>query len=172
MANVLIKEERAIHMLVFYVQIQKFSIISGVYATAQPRQKDAFWNHLSSINSFFDNPWCLICDFNELEYPADKIGGSPVAPSRLHRLPKFLNMCQAVSLPVIGRSYTWKKRIHGNLVYEKLDRAIGRHDWNCQYPSSCVYTGPFTCSDHSYVMLDTKPAQMPQRKSLFRYQPN
>ena len=75
MANVLIKEERAIHMLVFDVQMQKFSIISGVYAPAQPSHKDAFWNHLNSISHVFDNPWCLIGDFNELEYLADKIGG-------------------------------------------------------------------------------------------------
>ena len=109
MANVLLKEDRAIHMLVFDVHLQKFSIISGVYAPAQSKQKDAFWNHLSNVNSLFDNPWCLIGDFNELECPADKTGGSPVASSRLNRLPRFLTMCQAVSLPVIGRSFTWKK---------------------------------------------------------------
>ena len=75
-------------------------------------------------------------------------------------------------MPVIGRNFTWKKRIHGHLVYEKLNRAIGRHDWNCQYPDSSVYAGPFTCSDHSYVMMDTNPAQISQRKTLFGYQPN
>jgi len=67
MANVLAKEERVIHMLVFDVLIQKFCIISGVYAPAQSRHKDAFWNHLINFNNFFDNPWCLIGDFNELE---------------------------------------------------------------------------------------------------------
>ena len=34
LANVLLKEERAIHMLVFDVTSQQFSIISGVYAPA------------------------------------------------------------------------------------------------------------------------------------------
>jgi len=42
LANVLLKEDRAIHMLVFDVLIQKFSIISGVYAPAQPGHKDFF----------------------------------------------------------------------------------------------------------------------------------
>ena len=32
--------------------------------------------------------------------------------------------------------------------------------------------GPFTCSDHSYVLLDTNPAQLFKRKTIFRYQPN
>jgi len=105
-ANVLLKEDRAIHMLVFDILLQKFSIISGIYAPAQPRHKDAFWNHLTNVNNVFDNPWCLIGDFNELECPADKIGGSPATLSRLTRLPRFLNDCQAVSLPVIGRIFT------------------------------------------------------------------
>jgi len=172
MANVLLKEDRAIHMVIFDVLIQKFSIISGVYAPAQPGHKDAFWNHLRNLNNIFDNPWCLIGDFNELECPVDKTGGSPAALSRLPRLPNFLNSCQAISLPVLGRSFTWKKRIHDHLVYEKLDRAIGRHDWCCQYPNSSISTGPSTCSDHSYVMLDTNSVQISQRKTLFRYQPN
>ena len=75
MANVLLKEDRAIHMLVFDVLIQKFSVISGVYAPAQSTHKDVFWNHLTNVNIFIDNPWCLIGDFNELECPADKSGG-------------------------------------------------------------------------------------------------
>jgi len=83
-----------------------------------------------------------------------------------------LNFSHAVTLPVQGRTFTWKKRIHGHLIYEKLDRAIGRHDWCSQYPDSSVSAGPFTCSDHSYVLLDTNPAQLFKRKTIFRYQPN
>ena len=128
MANVLFKEDRAIHMLVFDVLIQKFSIISGVYAPAQPSHKDVFWSHLQNLNSVIDYPWCLIGDFNELESHADKTGGPPANLSRLTRLPKFLNFCRATTLPVLGHSFTWKKRVHNHLVYEKLDRAIGRHD--------------------------------------------
>jgi len=159
-------------MLVFGVLSQKLSIISGVYASAQPRDKDAFWTHLRNLNCIIDKPWCLIGDFNELECPADKKGGPTAAPSRLTRLPCFLNSCQAVFLPVLGRSFTWKKHIHEHLIYEKLDRAIGRYDWCCQYPNSIVSTGPFTCSDHSHVLLDTNPAQFLKCKSSFRYQPH
>ena len=116
LAHVLLKEDRAIHMLVFDVLIQKFSIISGIYAPAQPCHKDAFWAHLRNLNGVIDKPWCIIGDFNELEYPDDKQGGAMATPSRLTRLPCFLNSCQGVSLPVLGRSFTWKKRIHGPTV--------------------------------------------------------
>ena len=114
LANVLLKEERAIHMLVFDVSSQQFSIVSGVYVPAQPNQKDAFWSHLKSLNSVIDIPWCLIGDFNELERHTDKTGGPPVQQSRITRLPSFLQFCNAVTLPVQGRTFTWKKRIHGH----------------------------------------------------------
>jgi len=63
-ANVLLKEDRAIHMLVFEHSTHKFSILSGIYAPAQAREKDAFWAHLRNLNSVIDMPWCLIGDFN------------------------------------------------------------------------------------------------------------
>jgi len=106
LANVLLKEDRAIHMLVFDILIQKFSIISGIYAPAQTCHKDGFWTHLRNLNSVIDTPWCLIGDFNELECPADKQGGPMATQARFNRLPSFLNLCQAISLPVLGRSFT------------------------------------------------------------------
>ena len=42
LANVLLKEDRAIHMLVFDFFSQKLSIIFGVYAPAQTSRKDVF----------------------------------------------------------------------------------------------------------------------------------
>jgi len=38
---------------------------------------------------------------------------------------EFLPGCLST---VMGRSFTWKKRVHAHIVYEKLDRVIGRHD--------------------------------------------
>ena len=50
-ANVLLKENRAIHMLVMDSAIQKLSIISGIYAPTQIGQKDPFWQHLADLNA-------------------------------------------------------------------------------------------------------------------------
>jgi len=107
-ANVLIKEDRAIHMLVFEYSSQKFSIISGIYALAQSSEKAAFWAHLRNLNDVIDLPWCLIGDFNELECLSDKKGGQSVPNSRLVRLPSLLNTIQATSIPVKGCPFTWK----------------------------------------------------------------
>jgi len=41
-ANVLLKENRAIHMLVMDLTIQKLCVISGIYASTQLGQKNPF----------------------------------------------------------------------------------------------------------------------------------
>jgi len=108
--------------------IQKLCIISGIYAPAQLGQKDPFWQHLAELNAVIDSPWCLIGDFNELEDLSEKRGGFSLSMSHCRRLPQFLRTIHGSSILVQGRSFTWKKRIHGHLIYERLDRAIGRQD--------------------------------------------
>jgi len=41
-ANILLKEDRAIHVLVFEYTTQNFSILSGIYAPAQASEKEGF----------------------------------------------------------------------------------------------------------------------------------
>jgi len=45
-ASILLKEQRAIHMLIHDTENSKTSIISGIYAPAQTRDKNAFWTNL------------------------------------------------------------------------------------------------------------------------------
>jgi len=64
--SILRKDQRAIHILVHDTGNNQNVIVSGVYAPAQVRDKDSFWNQLPQFNSVFDLPWCLIGDFNEM----------------------------------------------------------------------------------------------------------
>ena len=73
-ANVLLKEQCFIHMLVLDVKTQQLSTISSVYTSIKPSEKSFFWNHLSELNNIIDTPWCIIGDFNELEDRADRGG--------------------------------------------------------------------------------------------------
>ncbi|KAJ8424572.1 hypothetical protein Cgig2_023568 [Carnegiea gigantea] len=52
------------------------------------------------------------------------------------------------------------------LVYEKLDRALLREDYAQLFPSYIVNNGPFTCSDHAFVLLNMEPAHPPQRARI------
>jgi len=75
-ASILLKEPRAIHMLVHDPEKGQNIIVSGIYSLAQIRDKDQFWEHLTDLNTVFDIPWCLMGDLNELGSPEEKKGGT------------------------------------------------------------------------------------------------
>jgi len=74
--KVLIKEDKAIHLLIYGNLIQKISKISIICALVQEGPKQAFWDHLHKLNSVIDLSWYLIRDFNEMDSFADKVKGS------------------------------------------------------------------------------------------------
>ena len=101
-ASVLCKETRAIHLLIHDCDITKDSIILGIYALAQPIQKESFLNHLMELHHTFDLPWCLIGDFNELANPLGKRGGQVLAEIQYQRLHSFLCSINGESVHVNG----------------------------------------------------------------------
>ena len=152
-ASVLKKEQRAIHMLVCDTIKKRNLIISGVYAPAQPQDKDNFWQQLVQMNNLVDLPWCIIGDLNELATPSEKKGGICYPPSKYSRLNNFMDNIHARSVPFTGCPFTWKKRSLAHIIYGRLDRAIIRDDWLNLYPDSIVQHGSFLCSDHSPIIF-------------------
>ncbi|KAJ8423998.1 hypothetical protein Cgig2_006619 [Carnegiea gigantea] len=57
-------------------------------------------------------------------------------------------------LTILALQVLAKSRVRGQLIYEKLDRAIGRHDWHNLYPASSITYDPFICSDHYFLPRD------------------
>lgn len=110
-ASILLKEQRAIHMMVHDTTYASNSILSGIYAPAQNREKDVFWDQLTQMNKIIDIPCCLIGDFNELVCLNDKLGGPTPNFNRFQRLNKFLACVNAETLQVSGNYFTWKKRV-------------------------------------------------------------
>ncbi|KAJ8443344.1 LOW QUALITY PROTEIN: hypothetical protein Cgig2_015825 [Carnegiea gigantea] len=71
---------------------------------------------------------------------------------------------------VQDRPYTWKSRIRGQLIYEKLDRVIGRQDWANLYPAASLTHGPFSCSYHYFILLNTQGSTFGQKQPTFQFQ--
>ena len=133
-ASILRKEQRAIPVLLHDTSNNQNVMVNGLYAPAQSRDKDSFWNHLFQFNSVVDLPWCLIGDFNELASPGEKRGGLQYPLSKYERLKNFTSYIRASTVPYKGNLFTWKKKVHMQLIYEGLDRAIMRNDWMNLYP--------------------------------------
>ena len=80
------------------------------------------------LHHTFDVPWCLIGDFNELANPLQKRGGQVLAEARYQRLNSFLRSIIGESVHVNRQQFTWKKKLHIHLIYERLDRTIAKKD--------------------------------------------
>ena len=108
-------------MLVYNTTSAHTSVFFGIYVPAQPLQKDHFWKHLMELSDAFDTPWCLIGDFNELANHHEKRGENVYSSHHFDRLNKFLPRTNVESLQVNGRLFSWKKKMHTHLIYERLD---------------------------------------------------
>jgi len=109
-------------------------------------------------------------DFNEMLSSSEKIGGAQLTVSKTQRLSDFLAYSKRIDANVHERIFTWKKFLRGQLIYEKLDRVIFREDCLQLFPNYLVTNGPFTCSDHSYVLLNTAPVHPPRKDTAFKCQ--
>ena len=105
-APILLKEPRAIHMLVHDPKKGQNIIVSGIYAPAQIGDKDQFCEHLTHLNIVFEIPWCLIGDLNELGSPEEKKWGQLLDRSKFQRLNHFLTEINVDSIAIKGNIFT------------------------------------------------------------------
>jgi len=133
-------------------------------------KKMIFWQHLKQLRNSIDKPWCIMGDFNEMHNALETIGGIWLSPIKVQRLNDFVHYSNNYNATVQGRLFTWKKLLWGQLVYEKLDRVLFRDDCLQLFHNYLVTNGPFTCSDHTYVFLNTEPAHALRRGTTFNYQ--
>ena len=129
-----------------------------------------FWERLSPMNMLIDVPWCLMGDFNELTTQNHKLGGAIPNATRYSRLSKLLTTINAEVLPVSGNIFTWKKRIHTHLVYERLDRTLARNDWTNIYLNAIELHEVFTCLDHYPIIMTTNMHQRTTKAFPLRFQ--
>jgi len=167
---ILAKESRAIHCHIKDTAKSKECILTTIYTPTQERDKDHFWQHLKQLNDFITLPRCIIGDFNEVIQPSDNVRGTPLIVHKMHQFNDFLIATGSIDANVQGRIFTWKKFPRGQLIYEKLDKVIFREDCAHLFPNYVVTNGPFACSDHAFVLLNTEPAHQPRKGNNFKYQ--
>jgi len=75
-----------------------------------------------------------------------------------------------MDLPSHGCAFTWSNnRAGATLVKERLDRAVCTAEWRLTYPNAQVLALPAVGSDHSPLVLDTKPC-LSRQKRHFTYE--
>ncbi|TQD71025.1 hypothetical protein C1H46_043451 [Malus baccata] len=114
-------------------------------------------------------PWLCGGDFNEFLWESEKSGGSQVLYNRPQYLATFLNMAELSDLHFHGSPFTWRGRRNGELVEERLDRALSNQSWQECWPNTMVIHGTVIGSDHCPLIIQREPKRA-SGKRPFRFQ--
>lgn len=99
--------------------------------------------------------WCILGDFNDLMYVADKKGNVPHPQSLLNDFCSTIEECHLSELDLNGGSFTWEKsRGSKNWVREKLDKAFATQSWWCRFPLCKFKDIQVSCSNHNSIQLE------------------
>ena len=103
----------------------------GVYGPVERKFKEVFWEDLGSIRGWWDGPWCLGGDFNEILSPSERARGGNFSPS-MRRFAEITNELGLRDLPLQGGLFTWSGGRNGRSM-SRLDRFLVSSDWKSQF---------------------------------------
>ncbi|KAL3644213.1 hypothetical protein CASFOL_012145 [Castilleja foliolosa] len=141
----------------------------NIYTPCKPIKKAALWDDIDKLNVPSNTPWLLMGDFNAVMTQDGKKGGIPFSSSSNHSLADEFDRFGLIDLGYCGYTYTWDtKRTGSSNNQQRLDRGVGNADWLSLFPANIVTHIPAIASDHSPILLDTKPC--PKLKYPFKFE--
>ena len=81
-------------------------MFSGVYGPVERNLKEIFWEELGSIRGWWEGPWCLGGDFNEILSTSERARGGRYTPP-MKRFVEIVNELGLRDFPLQGGLFTW-----------------------------------------------------------------
>ena len=128
-------------------------MFSGVYGPVERNLKEIFWEELGSIRGWWEGPWCLGGNFNEILSPYERARGGQYNPS-MKRFAEIVNELGLRDLPLQGGRFTWSGGRNGRSK-SRLDRFLVSSDWESQFSNVAQRSLPRPISDHFPILLDS-----------------
>ncbi|OMO50714.1 Endonuclease/exonuclease/phosphatase [Corchorus capsularis] len=144
---------------------------TGFYGSPQTNHLRNSWNLLRLLHSQFSLPWLCAGDFNEIISNEEKHGGAWRLEHQMRLFRDIIEDCELNDLPVLGPLKTWSRRINGEMVYERLDRALVSRTWLNQFGESVEKHCVSPASDHLplIITISSCPSPVFTKRKAFRY---
>ena len=126
---------------------------SGVYGPVERKLKEVFWEELGSIRGWWEGPWCLGGDFNEILSPSERARGGNFSP-QMRRFAEIVNELELRDLHLQGGLFTWSGGRNGRSM-SRLDRFLVSSDWESQFCNVVQRSLPRPIFDHYPLLLDS-----------------
>ncbi|BFG37836.1 hypothetical protein CerSpe_241100 [Prunus speciosa] len=141
--------------------------LTGFYSFPATTDRDKSWVLLSQLGLHNHLPWLCVGDFNELLFAHEKEGGLPRSDRQMEGFREVVYFCAFQDLGFSGYKFTWKRNYAGEVIRERLDRALA--DWQDHFPLSYVlHLDPCT-SDHLPILVVIQSQQRRRRPSRKRF---
>ena len=79
--------------------------IVNIHAPTDIMKRRKFWESSLRLKALFPKPWCIGGDFNEIRNLGERVGVS-LRDRGMSDFNKFIDKCEVVDLPLLGRKYT------------------------------------------------------------------
>lgn len=101
-------------------------------------------------------PWCCIGDFNDIFEFDEKEGGRPKEKRKIDTFRSMVEECGLYNVSFQGQKFTWTGIREGEVIRERLDRALVNFEWLQVFPRCQGFNLNAVGSDHSPIILWTK----------------
>ena len=125
---------------------------TGVYGPTVETSRSTFWAELMDIRQRCNSPWCILGDFNVVQYPSERLGGHSFSPSMIAFF-DFIENSHLVDLPLIGGTYTWSSGSDLPSM-SRIDRALVSLDWEEHFLNVMQKLLPRPISDHHPILVE------------------
>ncbi|KAL2926435.1 Cardiolipin synthase [Bienertia sinuspersici] len=122
------------------------------------------WEALKNLFASNPGPTVLPCDFNQIEFADQKLGGRKYLPGT-RAFSDWRVSSGLIDLPTHGPAFTWcNNRETSDLIFEQLDRAYSNEEWRCLFPEAYIVKHEIIASDHGAILLETTPKNTKRKR--------
>ncbi|XP_026459643.1 uncharacterized protein LOC113360342 [Papaver somniferum] len=128
-------------------------MFTGLYAPCSSHTDEVylFWRQIEQVRCFWNYPWVLGGEFNEIRFSHERSSGGDVT-NGMDRFDRFISKHHLIDLPLHGDTYTWTNN-QIQSIRSRIDRFLISPDWECVYPQVIQQALARPCSDHNLLAL-------------------
>ncbi|GLT27325.1 hypothetical protein SLA2020_023310 [Shorea laevis] len=127
--------------------------LTGFYGRPEVAHKEESWTLLKSLKAASTLPWLCLGDFNEILRQSEKEGGNPRPYKQMDAFTEALNYCAFIKFGFKGPRFTFMRKIHGDLIKERLDRVLMNSERLDMFPGAFSHHLLTLKSDHALILV-------------------